>query len=163
MRSMFLAAGLVALAGQANALSCKFGNGAAGYADAVQNGSNFRAVIGTLDWALPAQDTPMGGLMMDFEGQEHNVIARFTGEVMGTAGARTPIDRNIRVRSACINGDCGYAASGFEMVSFLHDTTDGAVMYSYPCQGYPMGVGSETITDVQQCIDAGPCDADYLN
>lgn len=91
MKSMILEAGLLALAGQASTLSCMFCDDATGYADAVKNSVDFKEGIGTLDWARPSQDTPMGGLMMEFEGQQHIAFAHFTGDVM-EGGVDTIID-----------------------------------------------------------------------
>ena len=154
-----LFAGLILGAGQAHALSCNFGDAAAAYQEAAQNGLDFRAAIGTLTWSdLTPINTQQGGFVMEYEGQEFDAIARFQGTVMGANGERTPIDQNLRVLAWCANGDCGYASSEWEMLTFLHDTPDGLVMVATPCQSYPRRPDAEAVDAVQQCLDGGPCE-----
>lgn len=157
MKAM-IAAALICVAGQAQALSCPFGDGAAAYLQAKDHGDSFRAAIGTLTWADPGQS---GGFQMDFEGQEYDVLARFRGEVLAANGARTPVDQKLRVRASCVNGDCGYAYGENEMLTFLHDTPEGVVMNAPPCQSYPRTPNPQLVTQVQSCVDGGACVAGY--
>jgi len=162
MKRFLLVAGLVTWAGQADALSCMFGGGGVAFAQAAQNGADFSPAIGTLQWSgLNDLDTYMGRLVMAHEGQEHDVVARFTGDIMGKGGERMPIDQNLRVQTWCANGDCGYAHSEGEMLTFLHNTPGGVVMIATPCQSYPTGADGVTVAEVQQCLDGGPCSAEF--
>jgi len=161
MKTMIWAGVWACLAGQADALSCMFGGGAVAYNQAAQNGANFVPAVGSLRWSrLSGVNTYMGGLVMAHEGQEHDVVARFTGDIMGANGERTPIDQNLRVQTWCANGDCGYASDRGEMLTFLHNTPDGVVMIATPCQSYPTGADPVTVAEVQQCLDGGPCSGD---
>jgi hypothetical protein len=162
MRTILWAAILAVSASEASALSCRFGDGAAAFGAAEANGATFTAAIGTIRWASSETATHGGGLMMEFEGQEHDVAARFSGEIMKPNGERLPIEQNLRVQSSCINGDCGYASDQGEMLTFLHETGDGLVMYAWPCQSYPTGPDTETLAQVQRCVDGGPCDAGFF-
>ena len=158
MKQMIRAAKLVASAGQATALSWLFGDSAVAVTQAQELGADFQAAIGTLAWDLPADQLHGGGLIMEYEGPERTTPARFTGDIISADGQRTPIDAAVFVETICINGDCGYAYTGFEMLTFLHEGDAGLVMDAYPCQSYPTGVSETTLATVQSCIEGGPCD-----
>jgi hypothetical protein len=157
MKAMICAAGLAVLAGQASALSCRFGDGAVAYSQAQGSGGPFRAVVGSITWDLANDAIHGGGFLMEYEGQEFDVDARFNGEVLLAGGKRMPIDENIRVQTWCANGDCGYATDRGEMLTFLHDTDIGTIMLATPCQSYPIGPSEKAIALVQNCVDGGAC------
>lgn len=149
---LIVSAVLIATAGQASALSCLFGDGAMAYEQALSNGSDARPVVGQLSWG-----SGIGAPVMAFEGQKFELPARFIGEVMQPDGTRVPFDSDIIVYTSCINGDCGYAGEGYQMLSFLHMIDGSPVMHAYPCQSYPVHGNDVDIALVQACLDGGPC------
>lgn len=153
-----LTAALVVFAGQqASALSCNFGDAAAGYLQAVDHGGTFRAAVGTLEWSDDETETSNGVLVMDFEGQEFDLPARFVGEVLLPNRERVALDEMIQVRANCINGDCGYAYVSEPMLTYLHEINGETVMLAYPCQSYPAAPDAASIELVQACLDGDDC------
>lgn len=154
---------LAMVAGQAQALSCQFGNMAEAYnqaqGQAQSTSSRVIAAIGTLDWRSADVETFNGGLAMDYEGQEYDLALQFNGEIIGPDGLRTAIDAPVRLQTHCINGDCGYAGAT-EMLTFLHEINDDLVMYAYPCQSYPRAAVPEAVALIQDCVDGGLCEGD---
>lgn len=142
---------------QAAALSCMFGDPTDAHSQAVQNGTNFVTVVGTLDWEPFGPYPEHNGFAMEYEGQTYAVEGHFKGDVLGLGGVRTPIETAVIIQAECINGDCGYASRGLEMLSFLHTVDDETVMFTYPCQSYPTAASAEAISELQACIDSGNC------
>ena len=157
MKVMLWASVLAISTGEASALDCLFGDAAMAFEQAKSNGEPFRAVVGTMTWQAPEIQILNGYLMMEYEGQEYDVPARFVGVELLANGESVPVEHDIHVHTWCANGDCGYASANVEMLTFLQDTDFGIVMNSYPCQSYPIGASAANIDAVQNCLDGGPC------
>jgi len=149
---------LIALAGQASALSCSFANAAGGYNQAQGNGNDFVAVAGQLDWVPFGPNSDFSGFAMEKEGQEYAVAGQFIGVIIGENGVRTPIDGPVTIRSICTNGDCGYAFRGDQMISYIHNVEGERVMYAYPCQSYPQLAEASNLDAVQACVNGEACE-----
>lgn len=160
MRSVLVAAALMASAGQTQALSCEFGDGAVAFGQARAIGAGFRTAVGELTWDAPATDINSGIIIDDTEGERVNFHAQFVGEVLRTSGAREDLNIPITVSSFCINEDCGYAIQNVPLIVFLHLESSGWVLHAVPCQSYPLRATEEEIGRVQACIDGGSCNTE---
>lgn len=141
---------IIAGTAPAAALDCIIGDAGDAFAQAAShaNGSPYRAVLGQV---------AMTPIVMQREGQTERAPADFAGEVIEPDGTRTAIYEEITVSAFCLNGDCGYVFPAVEMLSFIHDEQGGPVMYSMPCQAYPIAANAQTIAEFASCATGGPC------
>jgi len=152
MKPMMLGACLAAIAGQADALSCNFGNTASAWVEAEQIGDPFITVRGTF-WMRDA--------WRSFEEEDYVLPARFEGVIINADGTTTPLKTPVQVIGACINGDCGYVGPRVELVTFLHGSADARIAYSMPCSSYPVDTSQDTMADLLACMNGDVCTPEF--
>lgn len=141
---------LIALnATPASALLCNPPNIAAAWADAALRGDDFILVRGRFAIGDLWDERP--------DMQAFDVPARFSGVIIHTDRSETPIGQPVHVVGECTTGDCGYVDRNVDLLTFLHRKDERWIAYSMPCDGFPLGVSQDAITELLNCMTDGPC------
>ncbi|MEL6957530.1 MAG: hypothetical protein AAGL89_01095 [Pseudomonadota bacterium] len=156
MKSTALATLIALTASSASALSCNFGNVQSAWHEVEAHGLPTQLVQGTFDmreaWRL-------------FEEEDYALRGQFRGVAIASDGSTQPLQLDVLIQGACINGDCGYLRPGEEVLTFL--VNDPAVTFpvshSWPCSSYPMAPTQENRDAMLTCMTAGPCEAEFRN
>lgn len=149
---------LAGLGAPAFALSCLPHDIARSFDEAARAAETYIVVHGVLNFeetALPRvdmsrqQDVPPDTL----------IPARLTGKALSHDGFVTDFDRAITLNAQCFGPWCAGAVPGTDYLAFLEQRADGYRLTINPCGGFGFAEPSpETLRQVRQCFDGGPCD-----
>ncbi|WP_417603898.1 hypothetical protein [Primorskyibacter flagellatus] len=129
-----IAALLMLVAGQANALSCMRPDVARDYAQAASADETYFVVTGMLSF------DPSGLPVVDYDNQsatppETDIAAHLTGKTLTSGGFTAEFDRDVILRVHCFGPWCASPQPDTRYLSFVESTEQGLVMHVDPCGG----------------------------
>lgn len=132
MRAIVLAAGLAALGGQANALSCMAPDAALAFQHYAAAEATYVVLLGRFDFVAPPYVEPQDINVPSTQ----SVVAQFEGQGLGETGFGLTAPRAVTLQTSCLGPWCGgFPSSDAEVLVFVEQTDAGYVLTLGPCGG----------------------------
>jgi hypothetical protein len=155
MKSVILATGLMALAGQATALSCVRPDPIATFQQVAAAPEAYFVLYGQLTFdesALPA------GVSQNSVREPAPIPAQFVGKGLTTEGFTNDYISPVTLQVGCAGPWCGSARSGVDALYFVRANEPPVTMQASPCGGMIFEEPDQATLDaITACMQGGPC------
>jgi hypothetical protein len=147
-----LAAALVAVAGQAQALSCLRADVARTFGWASEAKEHYVVLQGAFTFSPPAEDlTDMN------DRQSVRLPATFSGQYLGANGFVAAPTLDVTLRLECFGPWCGSIENNEDTLAFVEQTEDGYVLNVDPCFSTVFAPNDANVQSVLSCLRGTGC------
>lgn len=150
MKTVILAASLVALSSQASALSCLRPDVARTFQQIAAAEERYVVLLGEFEFVAPP-DQPVSN-----DAQSQQVVAQFSGSALGAAGFVDTAPIDVKLQTSCAGPWCGgFPAPQTDVLAFVELNPQGYVLSLGACGGTVFA--AETAPIVAACMRGEAC------